>query len=260
MDFADLPGCRLAFERAGSGPPLVFVHGFGLDHRLWGPQFERFAASHMVVRYDLRGYGASSGSLEDGYTHGGDLVALLDHLELECATLVGLSMGGQVALELGVLHPERVERLVLVDSFLADHDFSEAWVGMWKALSQLATSRGLETAVETWREGMLFSVAQREPQAAALLREMMDSWSGWHLAHPEHYPYVPVSPRLAEIRAEALVVVGELDLPDFAAIAERLGERLPVVRREVVPGAGHVPNLEQAEAFNALLAGFLGGE
>ncbi len=259
MDYAELAGCRLCFERAGSGPPLVFVHGFGLDHRLWEPQFERFAASHSVVRYDLRGFGASTGSLEDGYTHGADLVALLDHLGLERATLVGLSLGGQVALELGALHPERVERLVLVDPFLADYDFSEVWIGMWKALSTLASSRGLETAKETWREGMLYSVSERKPEAAALLHEMMHDWSGWHLAHPEHYPYVSISPRLGEIRAPALVVAGELDLPDFLAIAEGLEARVPGARRALIPDAGHVPNLEQREDFNELLGDFLGG-
>jgi pimeloyl-ACP methyl ester carboxylesterase len=260
MDIAELSDCRLRYERAGSGPPLVFVHGYGLDHRLWDPQFASFAATHEVVRYDLRGYGASSGPLENGYTHGGDLVALLDHLDIERATFVGLSMGGQVALELGVLHPERVERLVLVDSFLADYEFSDAWIGMWKALHKLAESRGIATAKETWQEGMLFSVSERKPQAAELLHAMMDDWSGWHLAQPAHYPYVSISPRLSEVSAETLIVVGELDLPDFLAIAERVDERVPASRRVVVPGAGHVPNLEDPARFDELLGAFLRGD
>jgi pimeloyl-ACP methyl ester carboxylesterase len=258
MDFAELPDCRLCFERAGSGAPLVFVHGYGLDHRLWGPQVEPFATSRTVVNYDLRGFGASTGSLEQGYTHSADLLALLDHLELERATIVGLSMGGQVALELGALHPERVERLVLVDSFLADYEFSEAWIGMWGALAKLASTRGIDTAKETWLEGMLFSVTERKPHAAAVLREMMEGWSGWHLAHPGHFPYVSVSERLVDVRAETLIVVGELDLPDFLSIAERIDERLPAGRRVQVPGAGHVPNLEEPEQFNTLLGEFLG--
>jgi pimeloyl-ACP methyl ester carboxylesterase len=88
---------------------------------------------------------------------------------------------------------------------------------------------------------------------------MMDSWSGWHLEHPEHYPYRSISHRLAEIAAPALVAVGELDLPDFHAIARRIAARVPGAERAVIPGAGHVPSLETPAAFHRALDGFLDG-
>lgn len=256
-DFAEIDGCRLAYEQAGEGPPLVLVHGFGLDRRLWEPQVAAFAGRFTVIRYDCRGFGQSTGELDGRYRHGADLRALLEHLGVERATVGGMSMGGQIALELAALEPERVERLVLVDPFLADFDFSEAWAGMWGALAQLARTRGIEVAKETWREGMLFSVDDRAPEAGALLRRMMEDWSGWHLEHPSHFPYERISPRLSDVRAPTLITAGELDLPDFLRIAELLEERIPAARRALLPEAGHVPNLERPEAFNRVLARFL---
>jgi pimeloyl-ACP methyl ester carboxylesterase len=255
--FAELSGCRLAYERRGSGPAFVFIHGFGLDRRLWEPQFEHLAGRGELVRYDCRGFGESTGSLEGDYRHGADLEALLEHLGIERATLVGMSMGGQIALETAVLRPELVERLVLVDSFLADFEFSQAWRGMWRALAQLARSQGLAAAKDTWREGMLFRMEERFPDAALALGEMMERWSGWHLAHPEHHPYRSVTARLAEVPVRALVAVGELDLPDFHEIADRIAGGLPRAERAVIPGAGHVPCLERPAAFHRALDAFL---
>jgi len=257
-DFAELDGCRLAYEREGRGPALVLVHGFGLDRRLWEPQAEALRSRFDVIRPDCRGFGLSTGALDGGYRHGADVSALLDHLGIERATIGGLSMGGQIALELAVLDPARVERLVLVDPYLADHAFSDAWRGMWDALAQLARTQGVEAAKETWRQGMLFSVDDRAPRAGALLHRMMEDWSGWHLQHPGHFPYERLSPRLSEVRVPALIAVGELDLPDFHAIAEQLERRLPDARRVTIPGAGHVPSLEDPERFGELLQEFLG--
>ena len=96
--------------------------------------------------------------------------------------------------------------------------------------------------------------------AAEALRAMMDDWSGWHLAHPEHYPYRSISHRLGEIAVPALVAVGELDLPDFQAIAERIAKSVKGAERAVIPLAGHVPSLETPAAFHRALDAFLDGQ
>ena len=236
---------------------MVLIHGYGLDRRLWDAQVGVWSGRYDMLRFDCRGFGESSGPLQDGFRYVDDLGALLDRLGIERATFVGLSMGGQIAMETALLHPERVERLVLVDPFLADFDFSPDWHGMWRELAYQAHNQGIEAAKETWCEAMLFSLEGRHPQAARALRVMMTGWSGWHLAHPQHFPYVRLTPRLSEIRAPALVLVGELDLPDFQAIAKLLERRLPVARRIEVPGVGHQPNLEDPEQFHALVDSFL---
>ena len=113
------PGARLVYEVAGDGPAVVFIHGFGLDMRMWDPQAGPLAARFRVVRYDCRGFGAS-GPLDPAvsYTHAGDLVALLDHLDIGDAVLAGLSFGGRVALQAALAAPDRVRGLALLDAVL----------------------------------------------------------------------------------------------------------------------------------------------
>jgi 3-oxoadipate enol-lactonase len=115
-----LPGARLMDQESGDGPAVVLVHGFGLDMRMWDPQAGPLAERFRVVRYDCRGFGAS-GPFDPGvaYTHAGDLAALLDHLAIGDAVLVGLSFGGRVVLETALAAPARVRRLVLLTRFLA---------------------------------------------------------------------------------------------------------------------------------------------
>src|SRR5690349_19713578 len=113
------PGARLVYEVAGDGPAVVLIHGFGLDMRMWDPQIGPLAGRFRVVRHDCRGFGAS-GPFDPGvpYTHAGDLVALLDHLDIGDAALAGLSFGGRVALQAALAAPDRVRGLVLLDAVL----------------------------------------------------------------------------------------------------------------------------------------------
>ena len=113
------PGARLAYEVTGDGAPVVLVHGFGLDMRMWDPQVEQLAGRFRVVRYDCRGFGAS-GPFDPahGYTHAGDLLALLDHLSIGQAVLAGLSFGGRVVMQTALSAPARVRGLALLDAVL----------------------------------------------------------------------------------------------------------------------------------------------
>src|SRR5262245_57108437 len=112
--FADIPGARLHYEVAGSGEPLVLIHGFTLDMRMWDDQFASLARHFQVVRYDLRGFGKSSMPTTEPYTHADDLKALLDCLNIERAHVLGLSMGGSIAINFALNYPAMVDRLVLV--------------------------------------------------------------------------------------------------------------------------------------------------
>ncbi len=98
-------GGRLEYAVAGDGEPVVFLHGFGLDSEMWEPQWDAFSERHRVIRYDLRGYGRSS--LPNGpYSHVDDLLGLIDFLRARPAHLVGLSMGGRIALRVALQAPE----------------------------------------------------------------------------------------------------------------------------------------------------------
>ena len=104
-------------EVAGGGSTVVLVHAGICDSRMWDPQWDVFPAAHRTVRYDLRGFGRSP-LLPQPYSHGRDLIALLEHRRIEQAALVGASLGGRVALEVAVAHPEVVDALVLADAAL----------------------------------------------------------------------------------------------------------------------------------------------
>src|ERR1035438_5607654 len=111
----------LFFEWAGSGEAVVFLHGFGMDSRMWAPQFEDLQSTFRVIRYDLRGFGRSSLPPHSGYAHEDDLNALLSSLGAAPAHVVGLSMGGRMTLRFAAAYPQSVRSLVLADSALDGH-------------------------------------------------------------------------------------------------------------------------------------------
>jgi 3-oxoadipate enol-lactonase len=251
-------GTSLYYEITGSGSPIVFLHGFALDHRLWDDQVAAFSAGHRVVRYDLRGFGQSPpGSVP--YTHAGDLHALLDHLALDRAALVGLSMGGGAAINYAVLHPERVSALVVVDPSLGGYKWSGGFSTAQSGTRNLAQTEGVAAARARWLASPIFRHVPDTEPAGQRLRAMVDDYSGYHWLNADlGQPFTPPAiERLHEITAPTLVVVGELDTRDFHEIANTLGERVPNARRVVMPGVGHFANVEAAAEFNALVTAFL---
>lgn len=249
---------ELRFEIDGSGPPVVFGHGFSLDARLWEPQLASLAGSRTLVRYDLRGFGRSTPPVAP-YNHSQDLLALLDYLGFERAAFVGLSLGGAVALGATLLAPQRVERLVLVDSLLPGFPYSEAFRGEHVEICGLAAERDLDAARQRWLASPFFAPARANPAAAPRLRAMVADYSGWHWTHRDLARSLkpPLAERLPEVTAPTLVIVGELDIDDFQGIARAAAESIPQARLAVVAGAGHLPNLERPEAVDRLLAEFL---
>jgi 3-oxoadipate enol-lactonase len=251
-------GGWLHYTSAGEGAPVVLIHGFGLDLRMWDPQWRAFAQRHRVIRYDLRGYGVSS--LPGGtYSHVDDLLALIDFLGAGPVHLVGLSLGGRVALRVAVQAPQAVRSLTLADAALDGHVWTDDWLQRWRAMTETAKRGNLNGAKKLWREHILFEPANKNPKLAASLDLMVDRYSGWHLAHPDpgSSPQTPVAQVLPSISIPSLVLVGELDLPDFRAIAQRLGQEMPQAELQTIAGSGHMSNMEAPQAFSELVLGFL---
>lgn len=248
---------RLYFETAGAGAPVVMLHGFSLDTRMWAAQAAALAgAGFQAITYDLRGFGEST--LPAGpYAHVDDLRALLDHLGLEAAHLVGLSLGGGVVIDFALQHPGRTRSLTVVDSTLGGYP----WEKDWGEPGRLARSTGLAAAKAAWLADPLFEPVLRQAVAGGLVRQMVADYSGWHWLNrdPHQGPpgAAPAYQRLGEIAAPALVVLGELDLADFHGVADHLGRSLPRARRVDLAGAGHLSNLEAPGRFNAALLDFL---
>jgi 3-oxoadipate enol-lactonase len=253
---------ELHHEVAGEGPPVVLLHAGIADSRMWDPQWETFRRTHRVVRYDMRGFGRSP--LAPGrYSPPADLIALLDELSLGPARLVGASMGGGISLQVAVARPDLISALVLVGSGVRGHDWSDYVTRAW-AEEEAAFERGdLDEAVEvdlrTWVDGPHRAPGDVDPEVRRKVGEMQRNALELGLACPEAQEealVLDIGDRLGEISVPTLVIVGEQDVEDVHAIAERL-EREIGATRATIAGAAHLPNLEKPREFDELVLGFL---
>ena len=256
---ADLNGTRLYFETAGSGESLVFIHGLGLDARMWDPQFETFAHRFSVVRYDLRGFGRSSLPTAESYSHAEDLRALLRFLRVSDAHIFGLSLGGRHAVNFALLYPEATKSLILVDSSLDGFDFSREFLGPFDKIEACAKRGDIKAANQLWLNHPLFAPARENREVACKLAEIVGDYSGWRWANedPVRKSNPPAIKSLNQIRAPALVLVGDRDLADFRAISDLLAQEIPHATKVVLPGVGHMSNMEGPEQLNRIALQFL---
>jgi 3-oxoadipate enol-lactonase len=258
---AAVNGTRLYYEVAGQGVPVVLIHGLGLDTRMWDAQFEVFASRYRVIRYDLRGFGKSALPTDVKFGHADDLRALLDYLEAPQAHVVGLSLGGRIALHHALLYPDATLSMLLIGSALDGFDWSDQWDASLDAIAECALESGPAAANEMWLQHDLFAAAREQPDARAKLAQIVRECSGWNWVHesPARGIDPPASHRLNEVRVPTLVVVGERDLPDFQRIADRLAAGIPSARKVVMQGVGHMSNMENTPEFNSIVLSFLQG-
>lgn len=253
-------GATLAYEVTGSGPPVVLVHGFGLDMRMWQPQVPDLARRYQVIRYDCRGFGRS-GELDPAvpYAHHEDLVAVLDHLGVETAAVVGLSFGGQVALHTALAAPSRVRALALLDPLLDGVAWDPESLAGLDDLNAAVAEGGVPAGRAAWMAHPLFAAARRHSQIAAELRAMVEDYPGQHWLGRDPHRRVESPPleRLHTIDVPTLVIVGALDVPCFREMSGILAERIPHAEHHTIDGAGHMVNLEAPNAVNDLLLDFL---
>lgn len=253
---AEVNGARLYYELAGAGEPVVLIHGFSLDTRMWDDQFGAFAEHYRALRYDVRGFGRSTRPEVDPYLHVDDLRALLKHFQFTPAHIIGLSMGGGLALDFALVYPEAARSLTLVDAALGGF----AWRKDWSVLGSLARSTGIEAAKRAWLTDELFASANEQPAVAARLAQMVADYSGYHWVNhdPGRWSDLPANRPLEQLRRPTLVLVGERDVPDFQQIAHLIAARAPHARQLTLAGVGHMSNMEAPLAFNEAVLSFLG--
>jgi pimeloyl-ACP methyl ester carboxylesterase len=251
-------GGQLRYFISGKGQPVVLIHGFGLDASMWKPQWPVLQDEFRAIRYDLRGFGGST--VPTGpYSHSEDLFALLDSLEARPAHLVGLSMGGHIALRFVLEHPNSARSLTVIGSALEGFSWSEAWTRSMGAIVSAARSGDAHSATQLWLAHELFAPARREAGREAALAAMIERYSAWHWrnADPARKAERRAIEDLSAVACPALVIAGELDLPDFQTIARRLAAEIPGAKLATVAGAGHMANMEASAAVNELLLAHL---
>jgi pimeloyl-ACP methyl ester carboxylesterase len=234
----------------------VLIHGFGLDTRMWGGQYNGLTERYRVIRYDVRGFGRSALPTGENFSHPDDLKALLEHLSITHAHILGLSYGGNIAAGFAMAYPKETDALILVDSILGGF----RWGGFGRPLAKVwATGRqsGVQAGREAWLALDLFSLALEKPDVAACLREMVATYSGWHWVNSIRAPDYGLMQRMGVIIAPTLVVAGEHDLPDFHKIADTFATRIPGAKKLVMPGVGHMAPMEDSRQFNEMILNFL---
>ena len=260
LGYAPTEGTELYYEITGEGEPLVLLHAFSFDRRMWLRQLEAFAGEYTVVTYDLRGFGKSALG-EASYAHADDLAALLDHLGIERAALLGVSLGGGAAINFAVTRSDRVRALVVVDPSLGGYKWSPQFVQAQAEVRAACTTSGVDAARARWLAMPMFAEALANPHSADALRTMVGDYTGaqWMSVDRGRPFQPPAIQRLGDITAPTLVLVGEHDVSDFQAIADVLVRDIPNVRRATIEGAGHMVNLEAPERFNDVVLEFLRG-
>ncbi len=256
--FAKVNGTKLYYEMQGRGPAIVFIHAAGYDRRIWDGQFAAYAGRHTVIRYDVRGYGKSPAPTKP-YSDDEDLYRLLKFLKVRKAHLVGLSMGGRIAIDFTLTHPEMVLSLAPVASALSGYPYSAGdTVELMKIVYSIRNDDGTP-AGEAWLRSAYNAPAMENPAVAAKLRPIaIENSRSWLINIFFPRPPFPLAvQRLDEIRAPTLVVRGDRDVPTIAKIADVLQQNIPGARQAVIPGAGHMVNVEKPAEFDREVLGFI---
>jgi len=261
MGYADVNGTRLYYEEFGTGHPLVLIHGFTLDMRMWDEQVSAFAKDYRVVRYDLRGFGQSALPSGETYTHHEDLRALLTHLDIHQAHLLGLSLGAAVAVSFALNYPQTTSSLTLASpSALPGFMWPDQLKRQFTAINEAARDDNLALAKSRWLDMEWFRPARSNPGLASRLEQIVDDYSGWHFIH--HNPVRSVRPseneRLGEVEVPTLILIGQFDLTFYNhPLADRLAQVVRRSKKVVMTGVGHMPNLEDPDRFNEHVQSFL---
>lgn len=259
MDTVKANGIVLHVEDRGprDAPALVFINSVGTDFRIWDavvPQFPR----HRILRYDKRGHGLSGSEGGDSIdTHAADLAALLDASGIRRATVVGLSVGGMIALGLTRLRPELVGRLVLCDTA---HRIgtAEAWQARIAAVEAGGVASIAEATMERW-----FSAGfrARQPELVAVARAMLSRTPA------DGYIRACAALRDGDLTAAAkavavptLCLCGTEDIATTPELVRSLAALIPGARYQDIPGTGHLPCVEAPEVLARLIHDFLGHE
>lgn len=263
---AAINGAQIYYDIAGEGDPFVMIHAGVADHRQWNNEFAHFSKQYRVLRYDMRGYGKSE-PVDAEFTNLDDLVALLEYLKMDQPLiLMGCSMGGGLAMDFALAHPERAKALILVGSAPGGLEldtpdspkFAEAEqaynAGDWDLLAEIET--------QIWFDGTDRTPEQVNPTMRQLAYEM-NRTALEHEAKQlgKRLPNLPAPAvgRLGELKLPALVIVGTQDTPYILAAADYIVEHIPSVQKATIEDAAHLPNMEHPDEFRRIVTEFLDG-
>ena len=244
-------------DSGGRGPALVFSHGLFMDHEMFRPQIALLSGRYRCIAWDERGHGRTASGQLDPFTYydsADDLVAILDHLEIERAVLIGMSQGGFLSLRCALTHPSRVAALVLIDT--------------QPGLDDPAAVKGFAEMMHRWIESGLSDEISNAVEHALL----GDGWPGaaawkakWATIKPADLKQCiqtltsrdDISHKMSAIGVPTLVIHGRDDHIIPPEKGERLAAAIPGAKLALIEGAAHAPNLTHAQVVNEEIVRFL---
>lgn len=260
-------GIETYYERRGTGPPIVFIHGAILDHNQWKPQLDALSGEYTTFAYDVRGHGRTGGSATDSYSvelFAADLDSFITALDIDRPVLCGTSMGGCIAQVYAASHPDRLAGLVLADTFTPELFNRRERVQRSMLLTatiplvRLVGYERVEKAM-VWLHETLSTGASGDYEKIEQLRA-----SGPRMKTDEFAKVIRAVAAFHEtnidfssITVPTLVLYGEREPPFIRHHASKLDAEIPNASVRAVPGAGHASNLDNPEFFTRTMREFL---
>jgi pimeloyl-ACP methyl ester carboxylesterase len=264
--FAPVENGQLYYEVTGAGYPLVLIHAGVADCRMWDDQVASFAPRFRVVRYDCRGYGRSR-TETTSFSDQQDLYDLLRHLGIATAHVIGISRGGQIALDFALEHPHMVSALIPTAAGFSgyEHHSTEAEAALGQMFEQMEAAweakdweRLIDLEIRVWADGPGQPEGRTPAAVRAKMREMClttyQRQDGEATPRPLDPPAIG---RLGEIRVPTLVLIGDLDTPACLIMADLMVEGIAGARKVVFPGVAHMIPMERPDEFNRVVLEFL---
>ena len=259
---------NLYYEVSGSGKPVLLIHAGVADCSMWEAQLAEFGAQYKVIRYDTRGNGRTR-TENTQFSNRQDILDLFNHLGVEKAAIIGISRGGQIAIDFTIEHPEFVSALVVIAPGISGYEYQagddpqakqeyELYNRMDELWEKKAWEELADLQVRVWADGP----AQPEGRADKKLRSYMREkiLADLHRRDGKATP-IPLSPpainRLGEINQPTLTLIGEYDSCAAQAVVDELECRLPNNRKVGIPGTAHMIPMEKPDTFNKLVLEFL---
>ncbi|MGB1338420.1 MAG: alpha/beta fold hydrolase [Planktomarina sp.] len=255
-------GVKLAYQIDGpaDGDWIILLNSLATDMRLFDHETSYLSKTHRVLRYDTRGHGQSDASAPPyGFPRlMSDVVGLIDHLEIERADMLGVSLGGMTALAVAIAHPNRVKRLICCD---ARADAPDPYKAIWEDNIAKLHAENLaalcEPTLTRWFTDPFLADASNKPKLD-VVRDMFKSTSaaGYEGA-AQCLQTLDFLPSLSTLQAETLYVTGDQDLAAPVVVMQSMADATPNSTFKVIEDAAHLSNLEQPKQFKDIITGFL---
>jgi 3-oxoadipate enol-lactonase len=266
--FSPVYNGSLYYEVAGSGQPILLIHAGVADCSMWDNQFNFFSHHYRVIRYDTRGFGKSHTETTK-FSNRQDILDLFKQLGVEQACVIGVSRGGQIAIDFTLEHPEFVSTLIPVAAGVSGYDYQpdnsenathefEIFNHMDELWEKNAFDELADLEVHVWADGPSQPIGRASPQIRAYMREIIRSNYTRQDGKATAEPLSPLATgRLGEIHVPTLILVGEYDSVATLEVADKLEKEIPDARKIIFPGTAHMLPLEQPELFNKIVLDFL---